>query len=128
MMMANFLTATICANTRLLRFTVSTILESYEPHRAPYSKGKNRRRGDMICPYCHKDMRLKISNPEEYKRRKAANARASAAKALANGTHVGRKKIRNDEQIRHLRSLGKSIRQIAFECGVSTAAVQRGLK
>lgn len=61
-------------------------------------------------------------------RRKIANAKASAKKAKANGTHVGRNKIRDDVQIRSLRKLGKSIRQIAREIGLSASAVQRGLK
>lgn len=41
---------------------------------------------------------------------------------------TGRIKHRNDEQIKELRAKGLSIRAIAREIGMSTMAVQRGLK
>ena len=59
---------------------------------------------------------------------KRENAFASIAKAKANGSKLGRKKIRNDKRIRSLRAQGFTIRQIARLEKVSTGAVQRGLK
>lgn len=82
----------------------------------------------MICRHCGKDSSLKISDPVEYRRRKVANARASLAKMRANGKNGGRPKVRDDARIKELRNKGLSIREIAQACGVSTTAVQRGLK
>ena len=60
--------------------------------------------------------------------KKRLNAHHSREKAKANGKSPGRKKLRDDEQIRALRKTGLSIRGIAKVIGLSTAAVQRGLK
>jgi AraC-like DNA-binding protein len=65
---------------------------------------------------------------DEKRRARAENARRSAAKARSNGTHYGRRKIRNDDQIKALRRQGLTMREIAKEIGLSTSAVQRGLK
>jgi DNA invertase Pin-like site-specific DNA recombinase len=59
--------------------------------------------------------------------RKRENARASIQKARSKNHCFGRRKVRNDLQIRQLRSNGLSIRAIAKEVGVSTTAVQRAL-
>lgn len=58
---------------------------------------------------------------------KRENAKASSRKAKENGSRIGRKKIRNDENICRLRDRGLSIRAIAKLEGVSTTAVQRSL-
>lgn len=81
----------------------------------------------MICPHCGKNTSLRESDQAEYARRKKANANASREKAKANGVKMGRKKKRDDNKIKALRILGFSIREIAFQTGVSTAAVQRTL-
>lgn len=78
------------------------------------------------CPYCQEPLSGEVIMR---KRRSAAeNAHASRAKAKANGTKMGRPKIRDDKLIRELRRQGHTIREIALIVGVSTAAVQRGLK
>lgn len=59
---------------------------------------------------------------------KADNARLSQEKARENGTHIGRPKVRDDEEIKRLRLEGLSIRQIAKRIGMSVHAVQEGLK
>ena len=82
----------------------------------------------MKCPHCGLGTTLKDADPQEYKRRKIANAIASSKKAKANGSHIGRNKMRDDLEIRKLRAKGLSIRAIAKEIGMSTATVQRGLK
>jgi DNA invertase Pin-like site-specific DNA recombinase len=56
------------------------------------------------------------------------NAHNSLAKATANGNKIGRKRIRNNDEIKKLRSEGLTYREIASKIGLSTAAVQRGLK
>ena len=71
---------------------------------------------------------MREANYSEYKKRKIENANRSLAKAKERGTRMGRPKIRNDERIKELREKGLSIREIAYEIGMSTAAVQRGLK
>lgn len=78
------------------------------------------------CPYCSKPLSKALI---DYKRRsKANNARASIAKAKANGSKMGREKVRDDAKILKLRRKGFSIRAIAWATGVSTTAVQRSLK
>jgi len=62
------------------------------------------------------------------KSKKRENANASRKKAKANGSKLGRKKIRDDKSINKLRNTGLSIRTIAKIEGVSTTAVQRALK
>ena len=57
--------------------------------------------------------------------------KSGLARALANVTKLGRKKITNPKmtaQIDSLRSENKSIRAIATEVGVSTATIQRELR
>jgi DNA invertase Pin-like site-specific DNA recombinase len=57
--------------------------------------------------------------------------KSGLARALANVTKLGRKKITNPKmtaQIVSLRSENKSIRAIATEVGVSTATIQRELR
>lgn len=80
------------------------------------------------CPYCLRTLTKKVFK-EKYMR-KVANARLSVKKAIANGNHRsgGRPKLRDDNLIRLLRKKGLSIRAIAREIGLSTSAVQRGLK
>ena len=80
------------------------------------------------CPHCGIGLSLREYNPKEYKRRKSANALSSVAKAKANGTKLGRKKIRNDAQIEGLRKMGYSIRDIAVRVGVSSATVWKSLQ
>lgn len=58
---------------------------------------------------------------------KRENAKASSRKAKERGTRVGRKKIRNDDNIWKLRDRGLSIRAIAKLEGVSTTVVHRAL-
>jgi DNA invertase Pin-like site-specific DNA recombinase len=53
---------------------------------------------------------------------------AGLRRAKAQGKRLGRRKLRDDAQIRRLRSEGKSIRAIAKLIGLSTTAVQRGLR
>jgi DNA invertase Pin-like site-specific DNA recombinase len=54
--------------------------------------------------------------------------RAGLRRARAQGKPLGRRKVRDDARIKRLRSEGLSIRQIAKAIGLSTTAVQRGLK
>lgn len=61
------------------------------------------------------------------RQKKRDNAVASVKKAIANGSHLGRKKKRNDEAIWKLHDKGFSIRAIAKLEGVSTTAVQRSV-
>lgn len=61
------------------------------------------------------------------KSRKVENARSSSIKAKAHNRVVGRKRLRNDDQIRRLRKEGLTIREIADHIGLSTTAVQRSL-
>jgi DNA invertase Pin-like site-specific DNA recombinase len=60
--------------------------------------------------------------------RKVTNARASSLKAKERNHKLGRKKIRNDEEIYSLRCNGHTIREIAEKIQLSTTAVQRSLK
>jgi DNA-binding NarL/FixJ family response regulator len=78
------------------------------------------------CLYCHRPITEDVV--AEKKRRKVANALASVEKAKRNGTKVGPKKKRDDEQIKRLRAKGLSMRAIAKEIGMSTGSVQKGLK
>ena len=78
------------------------------------------------CPRCKRPVTRAVT--EDLRARKKQNAINSLAKARANGTKLGRKKIRDDDLIKNLRAEGFSIREIAFIAKVSTAAVQRGLK
>jgi hypothetical protein len=78
------------------------------------------------CRVCKRPITAKIILEKRLER--AENARRSAAKAKANGKHLGRKKIRNDEEIEYLRRMGHSIREIAFKQKVSTTAIQRSLE
>lgn len=78
------------------------------------------------CPYCAQNFDVKARAERIYKSKKE-NALASIEKAKANRT-MGRKKIRNDKQINELRARGLTIRQIALKIGLSTTAVQRGLR
>lgn len=78
------------------------------------------------CKFCLRPITKAVLRAKY--QRKVDNARASAAKAKANGNHGGRKKIRDDEQIKNLRAKGLSMRAIAKVIGMSTATVQKGLK
>ena len=60
--------------------------------------------------------------------KKRNNAKASVAKAKANGSFLGRNKKRDDKLIAALRKTGMSIRAIAARTGVSSTAVHRSLK
>ncbi|MBC7456954.1 MAG: hypothetical protein H7235_01655 [Bdellovibrionaceae bacterium] len=62
------------------------------------------------------------------KSRKIANAKASSSKAKSRNHPLGRKKVRNDAEIRRLRKQGLTIREIAAKVGLSTTAVQKGLE
>lgn len=53
---------------------------------------------------------------------------AGIANARAKGKTLGRPKIRDDEKIKELRSLGKSYRTIATELNTSIGSIQRALK
>lgn len=80
------------------------------------------------CPYCHRKMTKAVW---AFKRQlKVNNALASVAKMKAKGGKYpgGRNKLRNDDRIKALRKQGLSMRAIAKEIGLSTSAVQRGLK
>ncbi len=61
------------------------------------------------------------------RQKKRANALASVRKAIERGSHLGRKRKRNDKAIWKLRDKGLSMRAIAKLEGVSTTAVQRSL-
>lgn len=80
----------------------------------------------MDCKYCYRPITKAVL--AEKKKRKADNARASRTKALARGTPFGRKKVRDDAQIKDLRDSGLTLREIAQVIGLSTTAVQRSLK
>lgn len=54
--------------------------------------------------------------------------RAGLRRAKAQGKRIGRRKVRDDDQIRRLREDGLSIRAISKRVGLSTTAVQRALK
>jgi DNA invertase Pin-like site-specific DNA recombinase len=79
------------------------------------------------CPYCKRP----LTNDFVERRRisKIENALASSAKREANGNgRGGRKKQRNDDEIKRLRASGMTFREIAKAVGFSTTAVQRALK
>lgn len=59
---------------------------------------------------------------------KSENAKISQIKAKMKGTHLGRPKIRDDQQIKILRTQGLSIRSIAAKLRISPAAVQTSLR
>lgn len=59
---------------------------------------------------------------------KHENPKVSQLKAKLRGHKLGRRKKRDDRRINKLRKEGLSIRDIAVQTGVSTAAVQRALK
>lgn len=80
----------------------------------------------MNCKYCLRKITKAVL--EKKRKLKADNARASLAKAKANGKICGRKKMRDDDLIKRLRAQGLSIRAIAREINMSTGAVQKGLK
>jgi hypothetical protein len=65
---------------------------------------------------------------ESVRRSRVENAHASRRKAIAAGHKLGRKKVRDDAVIMKLRMEGLTIREIAARIGMSTMAVQRGLK
>lgn len=81
----------------------------------------------MKCPYCYNEYDPIKRQAIVYKS-KVANARNSYKKARANGTPFGRPKIRNDEQIKELRSKGLSLRKIAKETGLSATAIHKALR
>jgi len=78
------------------------------------------------CPKCKKS----YSKAELKQRREAKvkNLLKSLAKARRNGTKLGRKKIRDDDQIKKLRAQGFTLREIAAKIGLSMGTVQRGLE
>lgn len=78
------------------------------------------------CKYCLREITPEVL--AEKKRRKAENARASLAKAKANGNRPGRRKVRDDALIKQLRKDGLVIREIAALVGLSTTAIQKSLK
>ncbi len=79
------------------------------------------------CHFCQQPITKKVL-AEKYKR-KVENAKASAAKAKTNGTHLKTKlKKRNDEQIKALREQGLSLRVIAKIVGLSHHTVANSLK
>jgi DNA invertase Pin-like site-specific DNA recombinase len=80
---------------------------------------------NKFCKFCYRPITQDVI--DEKRRRKVENARNSARKAKLNGNRGGRKKIRDDEQIKRLREQGLTMREIAAEIGLSTTAVQRGL-
>jgi DNA invertase Pin-like site-specific DNA recombinase len=53
--------------------------------------------------------------------------RAGLANAKKKGRKLGRRKERDDEAIRQLRSVGLSIRQIATKLGIAKGSVQKSL-
>lgn len=55
------------------------------------------------------------------------NAYATNEKVIANDSHAGRPRKRNDKRIRKLRARGHTIRAIAMLEGISTTAVQRSI-
>jgi len=60
--------------------------------------------------------------------KKRKGMEVSLKKMKERGNTPGRKKTRDDEQIMKLRKRGLSMRAIAKLCGVSTTAVQRGIR
>lgn len=77
----------------------------------------------MICWNCGVDVALKRGNPEEYKRRMIANAKASDRKMRERGTKRGMKVNWTKEQIIELRQKGYTIRAIKKELGCSLWSV-----
>jgi hypothetical protein len=65
-----------------------------------------------LCPTCKK--------PFHWRRKRLLSGKTSNT--------IGRPKVRNDDEIKKLRSLGYSLRQISHELKCSYGAVQRGLK
>lgn len=78
------------------------------------------------CPFCHRQITQAVLDKKRML--KTDNARASTKKRIANGTYAGPPKLRDDSWIKELRRQGLTIREIAKEIGLSTSAVQRGLK
>ncbi len=83
------------------------------------------------CPGCFRA--LTSWSFDEGRRRKTQNATNTHKKLLAKFKETGvwpggRPKVRDDAEIKRLRKKGLSIRAIANEIGLSTSAVQRGLK
>ena len=70
-----------------------------------------------ICKACKRPLTEEMI--ADKRARKVENARASARKAKANGSHIGRLKIRDDEQIKELRRKGLTMREIAKEIGLN---------
>jgi DNA invertase Pin-like site-specific DNA recombinase len=79
----------------------------------------------LFCSKCHQPLPY---TDEELRQSKIQNALNSQIKARARGTKLGRPKVRDDEIIKSLYADGHSIRTIAVMTGVSSSAVQRGLK
>lgn len=78
------------------------------------------------CNYCKRPF-----TPEQIEARKAEraqNLKNSRAKARANGTPLGRRKVGDKELIFKLKNLGHSIRGIARLSNVSTTAVSRRIR
>lgn len=82
------------------------------------------KKGDA-CPRCKRIITQEIV--DMLRKSKSDNAKASLAKAKANGSKIGRPKIRDDAKINELRCKGFTIREIAHALKISSAAVQRGL-
>jgi DNA invertase Pin-like site-specific DNA recombinase len=82
----------------------------------------------MKCWNCGVDTSLRKCNPDEYLRRKVANALASVKKAKANGTKMGPPQKFDRVKVRFLRREGHSMSTIATMLGVHKSAIWRALK
>jgi hypothetical protein len=76
------------------------------------------------CHFCFRPITEEIL--AEKRRRKADNARASAAKSKAKGT-AGRKLIRDDDKIKAMRDRGMTFREISSTIGMSYQTVWNSL-
>lgn len=82
------------------------------------------------CPYCHSPLSAEVI--ERKQRSRVENARISRAKALVNGTKMGRKPGATHAEIVSLRRDGHSYRDIAIKLSCSlpyvmTVCQQHGL-
>jgi DNA invertase Pin-like site-specific DNA recombinase len=78
------------------------------------------------CRFCLRPITQEVVDQKRHL--KSENARASVRKAIANGTHIGALRKRDDEKIRMLCKEGHSMREIAFRAGCTLGSVQASLK
>ncbi len=79
----------------------------------------------MICPNCGKSTALRDRNPEEYKKRKIANALRTTIIRKKNGKPSGPPSRINKDDVVRLRKLGLSLREVAKEVNCSFNRVHK---